>query len=243
MPEKLTRTLRKIVSMQDEQAPRITWEQFLRVFKWRQGEHVAYIGPTGSGKTTLALGLLTLRKYIVVLATKPRDTTLDKFAKDTGFVTRKEWKKEPHQLHPRRIIWPDASRMDSVVKQRKEFKATLDAIYREGGWCVYIDELWYIIHHLKLQLEVKTYLQQARSLGISLVVGTQRPAFVPLEVYDQSTHLFFWRDNDESNLKRLSGISWRSANVVRSLVAELDLHEVLYINTRTGKMYRTKMEL
>jgi hypothetical protein len=74
---------------------------------------------------------------------------------------------------------------------------------------------------------------------ISLVVATQRPAFVPLEVYDQSQHLFFWRDNDERNLKRISGISWLNAAYVQALVASLERHEVLYINTPTGLMYRT----
>lgn len=133
MDEKLTRTTRKLIQSQENQAPRITWEQFLRVFAWRQGEHVAFIGPTGSGKTTLALGLLTKRQYITILATKPRDTTLDQFAKQTGFVKRKEWKEESYELYPRRIVWPDATKMESVVKQRQEFVKTMRSIYQEGG--------------------------------------------------------------------------------------------------------------
>ncbi len=113
-------------------------------------------------------------------------------------------------------------------------------IYVEGAWTVAIDETWYIIQTLKMEREIKTYLLQARALGISLVCATQRPAYIPLEVYDQSTHLMFWRDNDESNLKRISGISWRSADLIRSVVADLDKHQVLYINTRTGEMLRTR---
>jgi hypothetical protein len=115
----------------------------------------------------------------------------------------------------------------------------MECIYRTGCWCVYWDELWYMIHQLKMELELRTYLQQARALKISLMVGTQRPAFVPLEIYDQSTHLFFWRDNDESNLRRISGISYLSAVAIRSLVANLEPHEFLYINTKTGQMIRS----
>jgi energy-coupling factor transporter ATP-binding protein EcfA2 len=224
----------------EEVAPRIPWEDFITYnFDWQQSQHVAMIGPTDSGKTTLALAILPLRKYITVLATKPKDKTLSKFGKANGFKRYPDWPHLDADLSPRRLIWPDATNLYSALNQRKHFQAALNQIYREGSWCVYIDELWFIIHHLKLELEVKTYLQQARSNDISLMVATQRPAFVPLEVYDQSQHLFFWRDNDERNLNRISGISWLNANYVRALVANLDRHEVLYIHVPTGIMYRT----
>ena len=219
--------------------PKLEWERFSRLMYWKQGEHVALIGPTGSGKTTLALALLPLRKYVVVLGTKPQDSTLDALV-SSGYIKLKTWKPLDVQLYPKRVLWPDATRLQESTRiQHKEFRKALNSIYYEGGWCIYIDELWYLIHHLKMEKDVKTYLQQARSLNISLVLATQRPAFVPLEVYDQSTHLFFWRDNDERNLKRISGISWRSAKEVQAYIANLPKHEVLYINTRTGEMLRT----
>lgn len=236
MPAMLDRTHEKL----DELAPRVPWDEFWTYdFDWRQGQHVALIGPTGSGKTTLALALLPIRKYITVLATKPKDSTLQAFGKSEGFKRYPVWPDLDADLSPRRLIWPDATKLYSAGRQRHEFQRALQQIYQEGGWCVYIDELWFIIHHLKLELEVRTYLQQARSNNISLVVSTQRPAFVPLEVYDQSTHLFFWRDNDERNLQRISGISWLNANYVRTIVASLEPHEVLYIHTWSGTMKRT----
>lgn len=229
-----------VTERMNELAPQVAWSYFVeRIFDWTQGEHIGLIGPTGSGKTTLALGILPLRTYIAALATKPSDETLHSFGKANGFSRYKAWPEVNPELSPRRLIWPDAKSLYSASEQRAQFKKALEQIYREGGWCVYIDELWFIIHHLKLDLEVRTYLQQARSNNISLICATQRPAFVPLEVYDQSTHLFFWRDNDERNLARLSGISWREGNVVRALVANLLRHEVLYIHVPTGKMYRT----
>ncbi len=225
----------------EELAPYLEWEEFYHGFIWNQGEHVAMIGPTESGKTTLAIPLLAKRKFITVLCTKPRDETLEALKRSQQYRELDHWEKglSPH-LWPKRLLWPDALSLYSAKKQQKEFKYALEEIYREGGWCVYVDELWFIVHHLRLEMEIRTYLQQARSNNISLVVATQRPSRVPVEIYDQSKHLFFWRDNDERNLRRISGIAWLSASQVMGLVARLRKHEFLYINTVTGEMVRSK---
>lgn len=222
------------------QAPRVPWDEFLTdYFHWGQGEHVGLIGPTGQGKTTLLTSLLPMHPYVVVFATKPRDESMERLIR-TGYYPIKRWQSLDPYKFPKRVLWPDAFDLDSFTHQREIFHDAFARIYREGGWTVAIDELWYVNNILKLEMDVKTYLLQARALGISLLVATQRPAWVPLEVYDQSTHLFFWRDNDETNLKRLSGISFRSADLIRSIVADLDQYQVLYVNTRTGKMIRTR---
>jgi energy-coupling factor transporter ATP-binding protein EcfA2 len=222
------------------EAPRIPWPVFLHnILHWRAGEHFALIGPTGQGKTTMLLNLLPMHPYNVVFATKPRDETMDGLI-STGYVKLDRWRSLDPEHYPRRVLWPDASTLDSVPRQKEVFHDAFQRIYREGGWTVALDETWYLANVLKLGADIKLYLLQARSLGISLVAASQRPAMIPVEIYDMSTHLMFWRDNDETNLKRLSGISWRSANLIRSIIANLDEHQVLYVNTRTGRMLRTR---
>lgn len=223
-----------------KEAPRVPWEKFLRTeLDWKPGQHFGMIGPTGQGKTNMLLNILPMHPYVTVFATKPADETMDSLIRQ-GYLRMEQWESVDPIKYPRRILWPDATVLDAREIQKEVFHDAFGRIYREGGWTVALDETWYMSNALKLTDDIKTYLSQARSLGISLVCATQRPASVPVEIYDQSTHLMFWRDNDESNLKRLSGISYQSADLIRKIVSNLDQFQVLYINTRTGRMVRTK---
>jgi len=223
------------------EVPMVPWQDFVEAFQWSQGEHVALIGPTGSGKTNLAYWLLPKRRYIVVFGTKPKDPSLVAFGKHNGFQILRTWNpKTTAQREPRRILWPDASNLDSDRVQRSVFSMAMAHMYRQGGWCLYIDELWYLCQILGLTKAVKVYLLQARAMEISLVVATQRPAWVPVEVYDQSTHLFFWRDSDSRNLRRLAELSVINAETIMWVLARLPKYHVLYVNTRTGEMMITR---
>jgi hypothetical protein len=235
--------------METASIPRLDWEEFLAQFDWKQGEHIALIGPTGLGKSHLTREILDRRDYLVICVTKVRDPI---WTKQKGFNVSSVWPtKGPDK---RVILWPRPRNgfqqifskkkvrigEDFRARQKREFRAFLDDVFSRGGYCVCLDELFYITDFLGLKDEVKLLWQQGRSLGISLVCGTQRPAFVPLELYDQSTHLFFFKDQDERNLKRIGGIGWLNSKSIMSQVASLNIHDVLYINSRTGDMLVTR---
>jgi hypothetical protein len=130
-----------------------------------------------------------------------------------------------------------------MALQRAVFRQAIAQIYKEGRWCLFVDELRYICEELKLARMMRLLWLQGRSNKITLVGVCQRPAFVPTEMYDQATHLFFWCDNDERNLKRIGGIGWLNAKLIREAVAKLPFHHVLYINTRKGTMLTTKAKV
>jgi hypothetical protein len=222
------------------EAPRIPWDKFFAEIQWIPGEHLALIGPTGQGKTTMLINLLDLHPYVVAFATKPRDRTMEALIQHGGYVRIDRWRSMDPDKFPRRVLWPDATRIDSDQSQKAVFHDAFARIYREGHWTVALDETWYVDNILKLEKDIKVYLLQARSLGISLATGFQRPAWVPRELYTSSTHLMFWRTNDETDLKSLGGIGAKSADLIRSIVVDLESHQVLYINTRTGFMCRTR---
>lgn len=223
-------------------APRVPWDKFTgSVFRWQRGEHVALLGPTGQGKTFLLRALLPLHPYVVVMATKPRDSVMADLALKNGYQRLERWGSYPVKDMPRRVLWPDATKIDAAAHQKEVFHDAFGRIFREGGWTVAIDETWYITNVLKLEMDLRIMLLQGRSLDISMLCATQRPAHVPLEIYDQSTHLFFWRDNDDRNLSRLREINARGGRAIKTIVMNLEMHQVLYINTRTGLMARTRV--
>lgn len=235
----------------DSAAPVLPWDDFMSyAFDWRQNQHVGLVGPTEQGKTNLGYHLLELREYIVYLAIKTQDETLDAFIEQGKYQRFYDWPPVKRQLigsrpltpqeAPRRLLWPDARSLDSEAEQRRVFGKALRDIYAEGGWCTVLDDYWYLAHILGFEKETKKFLANARSNYIPLMIAAQRPSGNNLvELFDQTTHLFFFRDNDEPNLKRISGVGYMSSKLIRGFVANLDRFQTLYINTRTGVMYRT----
>ena len=223
---------------------RIPWSDFLAEFQWRQGEHVSLIGPTGAGKTTLALALLPRRDYIAIIATKPRDPVVAE-AEHSGFKVLRDWPDHVDWREtPRIVLWPRFAKLGDLKRQQRIVHRALGSMFSAGGWTIYVDELSYLTNTLRLESAVSLLLQQGRSLGITFVCGTQRPAHVPLLIYDQASHVFMWRDNDEANLKRLGGLGGLDSRIIRTTVAALPLHDVLYVNTRgEGALTVTRVDV
>lgn len=230
--------------------PRVAWDKFLPSLGWRQGEHVSLIGPTGGGKSTLALALLPYRQHVIVLATKPADDTLEGL-KLEGYQHSQGW--PAPRVFPRRtriLVWPTPKRNRMVQesaeawerRQRVAFDGVLRDAFTQGAWCLYMDELRYLTD-LGFGRQIERYWQQGRALNISVVACAQRPAHVPLSMYSQATHLFLWRTNDETDLRRLGGIGFADSKQIRETVARLELFDVLYVNSRTGRMAVTRVSI
>ncbi len=224
-------------------APTVPWDEFLADLDWRQGEHVTAVGPTGCGKTTLVNAILPRRRFVVALGTKPEDATLTALGRQPDWQTIQEWP-PPHRgiregQHV--ILWPKFRTAADLGEQRRVMLTAMREMFAQGRWCLCADELFYLCRKLRLTAELETWWTQGRSIKLSLVGCTQRPAHVPLLAYDQATHLFLWRDTDETNLRRIQGIGGLNGKDVRRVVASLPKHDVLYVNTRDDTLAITRV--
>jgi DNA polymerase III delta prime subunit len=220
----------------------LEWSKLLRHFQrtWKQGEHVAVVGPTGCGKTTLLSHILPCRTYVVVLVTKAHDDVLAK--QFPGFERIEHW--PPAQWQKKILLWPkkDKTIRGTVVKQRDVFRHALDAIFNDRNWCVVFEEQHYLCKKLGLSIENEMYLHQGRSSGLSVVNGTQRPAWVPVVTYDSSTHAFVWNTGFEADRKRLADLGGIQRRSFETNMGNLARHEFIYVDTRAGLAARSEVE-
>ncbi len=219
----------------------LPWPEFLARFNWQQGEHVSLIGPTGGGKTTVAVQLLDRRRYVCAMGTKPKDDTFEAL-KRAGY---REVRELPERGQPPRVIvWPRATTLDKVARRRNAdaIRAALDRGYSAGGWTLFVDELSYVANTLGLKSELADIWDQGRAVKVSLIGTTQRPRHIPLQAYSAATHLFLWRNNDRQDIDRLAGLNGADTASIRKIVPNLKRlrgaggGEVLYVNTRTGEL-------
>lgn len=216
----------------------------MRSFKWLQGEHVVVIGRTGNGKTTLIGKILDKRKHVAVLATKLYDPTMGKAFPSPQWTTQGKWK--PSALSPKVLLWPKtgANLRDVATEQRAIFQDALNRIYRDRGWCVVMDEAHWLTTQLGLGPELAMYQHQARSSGISVVTGVQRPSHIPVITYGAASHAFIGRQNEPGDLKRLSNLGGVNAKELAHHVLTLPKHEWIYVNNTTNAPpIRTRVEL
>jgi ABC-type dipeptide/oligopeptide/nickel transport system ATPase component len=183
---------------------------------WRQGEHVAVIGDTGTGKTFLMAKLVALRSHVIILRTKPDDI------KFPGFLKREHAVALDHVYAERLLIQPEYER------QAFEGWWTLEKVWKHGGWCVVIDELWYAEQMLKLQKQVNRLLTQGRSKGITVMVGMQRPAQISRFAISQCTHVFAFQTEGRDTKTIAEATTPKIADAMVSLSG----HDFVYYNRR-----------
>jgi hypothetical protein len=208
---------------------------------WKQGEHFAIVGPTGAGKTTFESRILPIRKYVVIFVTKIYDDTLT--GDFPGFERIEKWPPKSHQ--DKVLLWPRLSRKetirDIIIKQRRVFQSALDRIFKDRHWTVVFDEQHYMCQVLKLEPENAMYLHQGRSSGLTVVNGTQRPAWVPVVTYSSASHAAIWNTNYRDDLKRLSDLGGLNSRELENNIQRLGKHEFIYVNTRQGDVMRSQV--
>lgn len=251
-----------------EPVPFVPWERFALFLAenkdgFLQGDHISIIGPTGTGKTHIALELANLRDYVIFVACKPADPLIADMVVTRGYwLTGKmevpyfEYPAGSGQYIPaynRVVYWPRLPEETirrlppaQVLRAEKEMQkpavgSAIGYVRKNHKWCLILDEATWVARDLGLQRELDSALFQFRTLQASLILCGQRPAWMGQYALSQPTHLFLFQTSHHNDIKALGDISGVNYQRVIDSVSSLDhkKHEVLYVNTRTREMWRT----
>lgn len=233
--------------------PLIPWETLRSRLEssWEPGEHVTLVGPTGSGKTHMALELLELCRYRMILATKRQDPLVDQLRRDgyrvTGDLKEIQWTEEPRRepLNRKVVYWPTfPEKMDGrerIAAQAAAMRRAMDWADKTGGWAVLVDETMWMQKTLRLERELESMWFQGRTQGLSVLSCSQRPAHVPRLAFSSARYIFIWQTQDKRDVENLREISAGiPREVVEDNVRALDFnsHEALFIDARRMELAR-----
>lgn len=157
----------------------------------RGDERVAYVGKTGSGKTFAAER---------VTGPLPRLVVLDPKGMLAGKWNLRDWdNKEAKKLQrgePCRIRVP--------APYGGDWEPYMDAVYRAGRVCLYIDEVYGVVPpgHNPSPSFTACYTR-GRELGIGVHAATQRPSKIPLFVLSEAEWTFCFRLKLKIDRKRM----------------------------------------
>jgi hypothetical protein len=225
----------------------VPWGRFIRDFKWKRGEHLTTIGPTGSGKTVLNRELLRLRAQVVVLGVKQRDPELYGPFQREGYELRRtfdaDWIFQDDE--PDLVLYVPQTTKQRATERRKElgdrFRQALADIYREGYWCVYADDVSYLASQLGVTPELEELWLLGRSEGVTLVASSQEPVNIPVMAYGMATHLFLFNNPDIYRARRMAELTGVNREIAQETILSLPPHEFLYINKNTKQLLRSKV--
>jgi hypothetical protein len=202
------------------------WDDFLSDFAvdWEPGQHVALIAPTGQGKTTVLVSLLSARNYVLAFDPKGGDSTLAK----TGFPRLGNWPppsrdydKMAEKKPVRYLIGPKVRTREDRLRLQGVQTRALQGAFDDGGWTVAIDELQIAADKMGHADDIETMLISARDKRLSVVSLFQRPANVPRAAFEMASWIFLGLTLDVDTVNRLAEIVGRPKYEVRGAVEGL----------------------
>ncbi len=232
-------TLRdRLLNPDQEIVTGVPWETFRRylAYNWTPGQHAALIGPTGEGKSTFAVGIMGLRRYVLALDPKGGDDTLAA----SGF------QRVPHWPPPGRVRQDIAEGRGArlILGERgadfetlaEEFGKALDGVLKEGGWTVYIDEFQVASDRRMMNVGIKAekLLISARFKKVSVVTAYQAPSWVPTASTRQARWIVMWPTRDEDCIKAVAQKAGRDKTQMIHVVKQLPPYHALVIPPRSS---------
>lgn len=214
---------------------------------WDQGEHAAISGPTGTGKTHLAVDLLDGRAderdaHVCVFAEKRRDRLISRLHR-AGWPVIRSWDelRYEHRVRRRVILWPPYGRASSSQEtKRATFVHALDEIMEEGSWTLFLDEVPYFVEQLNLRKALDEIWHGGRSNGITLVGASQGVSWIPVSMRTNHRWMVAFAPTDEEIQKRVAEVAG-DRDRFRPILSRLGKREFLLVRMGTDEAYISKV--
>lgn len=213
--------------------------------------HHSIIGLTGSGKSFLIChGLLDMSRgdRVLIIDTKnyPKGEEISRIGKPVKEFPKRAWyvgvarkPKEPM------ANWYRLKVSDDTTTARAQVGEALDSAYSEGDWIIVVDELWDLVSTNKgvglgLAPLYQKIMRKGRSRHVTMIAGTQNPAWMPGEFYDQASFAWIGSIRDERRQKRLLEIGGMSKSDL-PIIAGLEPRQWLLTAEQGRYFSRTKV--
>ena len=233
---------------------------------WAPGEHMALIGPTGEGKTTHAVGVLSQRKYVLALDPKGEDETLsasgytrvrslpptpeDGLRKRVAYARSEDgraWRKIFKGIDEgadARVIVGGGSRSDAEdLHLQQLMRDGITYSRHAGGWTLYVDEFELLSSQRMFRLgpNIERMLITARRDKTSVVTSFQAAAWVSKHATRQARRAVMWPTGDRDMIKAVAQGMGRDWHQVAEAVDVLPAYHTLTIprGKRGGPMVIT----
>ena len=214
---------------------------------WRPGGHWALIGPTGEGKSTFAVGLLSLRRWVLSLDPKGEDETLEAagYERLTAMPPPKGWPVGTPKPPTERWIFDrvdkglpvgliagfEALTDEEDMLLHKLMKDSVIWCRRTRGWTLYVDEFELLSSQRMFRLgpDIERMLITARRAGTSVVTSFQAAAWVSKHATRQASFTSLWPTRDRQMIKNVAESMGRDWKTIALAVDELPPFHVLVI--------------
>lgn len=214
---------------------------------WSPGEHMALIGPTGEGKTTHAVGILGLRKWVLALDPKGEDETLsasgytrvrdlpkEGMARFRG-KDQAEWRKIHKAIEDgleARVLVGGGSRTDAEdLRLQQLMRDAIGYSRHSGGWTLYVDEFELLSSQRMFRLgpNIERMLITARRDKTSVITSFQAAAWVSKHATRQARRAVLWPTGDRDMIDAVAASMGRDKHAIREAIDELPKFHTLTI--------------
>lgn len=217
---------------------------------WKPGNHWALVGPTGEGKSTFGVGIISQRKWVVSLDPKGEDETLEA----AGYVRvrsmpppadRLAWARRAPREGSNDWIWDRVTKglpvglVAGFEALTDEEDAALHALMRDAivwvrrtrGWTLYVDEFELLSSQrmMRLGADIERMLITARRAGTSVVTSFQAAAWVSKHATRQASNVTIWPTRDRPMIQAIAESMGRNWKFIAAAVDELPPYHCLTI--------------